>query len=476
MLFANTTFGQSPEKTIKISNHSVQTVYCAYVYGVDERVAAYTGESIGYHVKGWVAVQSGHAEYIPYTSYYKPFVYFILENNIETSEMDEKKFAPSAHPVPVQLLNAIAGGKKPRVDQFEIVQGWDGSIKPGTGADHSDLKHVTFYSRKEVTIDGPVLKLVEPQTQGTKDEFDGVYSTLGVSRTGKDYALLFATNEYPLWEKKDERFRLTTPINDARALHDVLEQEYGFEAEVYEDRTIEQMTLVLHDYIDKSYEDGDQLLIYFTGHGVFEKDIKDGFIAAKDSAAPLSSDDLAPGDERTYLRYADLERTLDRLDCKRILLILDVCYGGTFDEKIALNENPLTKGGGPSIKGIQQTLKLADTLKVKTRWYLSAGEKEEVLAETVTGEHSPFASSLVSILKGPDGILDDDVLTIPEIERHLPSLVDAEVDKKMKAYKQETGWTGEWQNQTPASGPFGSAKAADKAFVFIKRRVTSVQE
>lgn len=104
---------------------------------------------------------------------------------------------------------------------------------------------------------------------------------------------------------------------------------------------------------------------------------------------------------------------------------------------------------------------------MKTRWYLSAGEKEEVLAETATGEHSPFALSLLSILRGSGDVLEDDVLTIPEIEQLLPSLVDAEIDKSMNAYKEKTGWSGGWKNQTPASGPFGSAEAADKAFVFI---------
>ena len=348
MLFANTTFGQVTTKTLKISNHSVMTAYCAYVYVVDEKMALFTGEPVGYHVKGWVAVPSGHAEYIPYKSEYLPFVFFILENNIRIFKKDEKKSYLSSHPVPVQLLDAVAGGEKPQTNQFEIHQGLDGSVKSVTGANESNLEPVTFYSRQKLAIDGPV-KLVEPQTQGTKDKFNGVYSTLGFSRTGKDYALLFATNEYDHWGKDSQ---LSTPINDANALHDVLEHKYGFEAEVEKNKTTEEMQAILEVYAEKTYAPDDQLLVYFTGHGLYENDIKDGLIAGKNSAAPIGEKDLKRGDSKSYLSYAELERLLERLDCKRILLILDVCYGGTFSQEIALNEDPLTKGGGPSIKGI----------------------------------------------------------------------------------------------------------------------------
>ena len=130
-LFANTTFGQLPKKTIKVSNKSVMTVYCAYAYAVDEAMAVSTGESVGWHVKGWVAVPSGHIEHIPYNSNFKPFVYFIVENGSYTIETKTEKYKPSEHRVPAQLLNAIKAGEKPRVHQFEIVQGLsDGSINP----------------------------------------------------------------------------------------------------------------------------------------------------------------------------------------------------------------------------------------------------------------------------------------------------------------------------------------------------------
>ena len=102
------------------------------------------GESIGYHVKGWVSVLSGHRKSIPYRSNYKPFVYFILENNVEFFK--DAKNRESEHGVPANLWRAISNGRKPLVETFEIIQSLeDGKIVSSTGVDRSDLKDVIFY-------------------------------------------------------------------------------------------------------------------------------------------------------------------------------------------------------------------------------------------------------------------------------------------------------------------------------------------
>jgi uncharacterized caspase-like protein len=51
-----------------------------------------------------------------------------------------------------------------------------------------------------------------------------------LGRTGKDHALLFATDDYDHWP------RLNNPIDDARAIADELKNYYGFETEVLENR------------------------------------------------------------------------------------------------------------------------------------------------------------------------------------------------------------------------------------------------
>ena len=283
-----------------------------------------------------------------------------------------------------------------------------------------------------------------------RNRFDGIYKREGFVRTGTDYALLFATDTYEHWED------LSTPIADVEAIGAELADRYGFQVDIRKNvKTPAEILNVLTEYAEKDYQPGDQLFIYFAGNGYFSEITQDGYIAASNSKLP--KDD--PG-HATYLSYAQLRNDLDRIACGRVLLTLDVCYGGTFDDNISLIEEPTTRG-----TVVRNQLNLNQTLKVKTRWYLSSGGKEEVLDGV--GKHSPFAAALLTVLRNGAG--DDSVLTIPEIEHLLPEKLQEELDKITAVWKEKHPlWEGKIQ-QTPASGPFGSGKAADKAFVFIAR-------
>ena len=513
-LFASTGSGaELTERQLIIQNRAVVDAYCAYAYiVVDEKIAAHTGEAVGYHVKGWVRVPSGRSEYIQYRSNHSPFFYGILENNTIIA-LDPEKSPPSVHYVPAQLLDAIRAEKKPREYKFEIVQDFKGNILNVSGADESNLKTATFhkvvgYKDKSggmvipapIVIPGPVeikmedaveiaefdgtkiqvlqeqlahfeaaqhklMETIEHQDQMIEalenqlsvlqkhpdPKFDGVYDTQNFVRHGKDYALLFATNTYQHWDD------LNTPIRDAEAIGNELEK-YGFAVDIRKNvKTRADILNTLMAYAQKDYQLGDQLFVYFTGHGNFSEKTQDGYIATSNSELPKEDPAHA-----TYLSYAELERYLDRLACPRVLLVLDVSYGGTFDDTIALGlptkDNVSRKKEVPAT-GNQRRLDLAETLKVKTRWYVTAGGKQEV--EDGIGRYSPFASSLLTLLR--DGAGNDGVLTVPEIEETLPGIYRSELSKLEKIYKTEI-------KLEPISGSFGSGKASDKAFVFIKSK------
>jgi hypothetical protein len=285
---------------------------------------------------------------------------------------------------------------------------------------------------------------------GLREPFDGSYEREGFVRTGTDYALLFATNNYTHWNNLD------TTIANIEAIGAELENRYGFKVDIRKNvQTREDIINILTEYANKSYQPGDQLLVYFDGHGNFSEELASGFIAASNSKLPEDDPEHA-----SYLSYADLKERLDRLACGRVMLVLDVSYGGTFDRNIALNEAPPTRG-----PIMLKRLDLAETLKVRTRWYLSSGGKEQV--QDGLSSNSPFAASLLKLLRNGAG--EDGVLTIPEIERQLPLNLRVELNKAEEAWKEKHPlWTGKI-TQTPASGPFGSGKAPDKAFVFIER-------
>ncbi len=281
-----------------------------------------------------------------------------------------------------------------------------------------------------------------------RNSFDGIYKREGFVRTGKDYALLFATDTYEHWGD------LRTPIADVEAIGAELKNRYGFNVDIRKNVTIKDILATLAEYKAKRYATGDQLLVYFAGRGEFDEVLQDGHIAGTESELPNKDPILS-----TYLSFSKLRNALDNFPCERIMLILDVDYGGTFDDKIALSLEEPKKTPSIKTQGAELLLNLEDTLKVQTRWYLSSGGKEPVQDGIV---HSPFTLSLLTVLR--DGAGKDDVLTIPEIARLLPEKFQAELDKLKALYPN-----AEIQ-QTPASGPFGSGKADDKAFVFISQR------
>ena len=75
-------------------------------------------------------------------------------------------------------------------------------------------------------------------------------------RQRRDYALLFATNEYATWEP------LINPIPDAEAIAAELRDNYGFQAEVVRNPTREQIVSKQRDYSQRKFGEGDQLFIF----------------------------------------------------------------------------------------------------------------------------------------------------------------------------------------------------------------------
>ena len=463
-LFTSPGFGAKQRKFI-IKNHAVVDAYCAYAYVV-------TTENLEYHIEGWVRVPSGSAVTIEYASKYQDlYICLILANG--------NVWAAPTRTLRFNVAKALTE------DSFKVIYGiTEGTIDhihQYTSVYEKDLETQIFYDMlpkeigKTVSITIPgIANIMEehispPQPGDTSEpaaEFDGVYDTREFVRQGKDYALLFATNTYqdPHWKY------LETPISDAEAVAVELFLKYGFAVDLRRNVTIRDISEALAEYAEKSYQPGDQLLVYFTGHGVFHEALKAGYIAGTDSVFPDT-----PGYQHSYLSHSELKSNLDKLGCERVLLVLDVSYGGTFDDTIALRTDRPTRGDtltteDATVNGSQPQLDMEKTLKTKTRWYLSAVGKEKVVGQEKIqndpSEYSPFAASFLPLLRNGEGT--DGVLTIPEIEHQLPLKLRAELDKAEAAWREKYPMWDVKIQQTPASGPFGSGTASNKAFVFIK--------
>jgi uncharacterized caspase-like protein len=202
-------------------------------------------------------------------------------------------------------------------------------------------------------------------------------------RSPKNYALLFASDRY------DSYRTLVNPTYDANTLAAELKDNYGFVTETVLNPPRDTIEAKIMHYFDMKFADGDQLLVFFAGHGDYREEGKQGFVIARDSR-PKSDDRLC----KSYIKHTDLRDWIDQINCKHILVILDVCFGGTFDQRIAESVHR----SGDEYQEVADSTFLARKSKIQTRWYLTSGGKEYV-PDGRPGHHSPFAFKLIETLR-----------------------------------------------------------------------------
>ena len=236
---------------------------------------------------------------------------------------------------------------------------------------------------------------------------DGVGQTRGVALktkelrsaanfSGRQYALVVGTNNYKGAGWKN----LPNAINDARAVSDMLAQGYGFEVQLLEDKPMDTIYKAIGEYYRK-LNPTDQLVLYFAGHGDMENEfMDDGFIVCSDSRS--RADDPA---RNTYIQYVKLQKMINRIPARQILVMLDVCHGGAFNQK---RSDP-----GKTIANRNVRQFLVDQSQYTCRKFLSSVGNEEAF-DGKPGDHSPFAKLLLQVLNAK-GKETNGIITLSDI-------------------------------------------------------------
>lgn len=250
-----------------------------------------------------------------------------------------------------------------------------------------------------------------------------------------DYALLFGVNSY---EHFDPWHKLNNPIPDAEAIGNELQNRYGFAVEVVGDPSRNEILTKINQYARKRYNDNDQLLIFFAGHGYYEErnNIGIGYLVASDTLPPDA--DLG---KSSYISHGDFRERIENIGCEHIFLMVDACFSGAFDAPVTQFNR--ARGGISNLDNVQKRQFIKQTLAYKTRWYLTSGGKEYV-SDGRPNQHSPFTRRVLDALRstsaGKHGIL-----TLEDIGRY--------VEKAMPQ---------------PRAGEFGT-NAPGSNFLFIRK-------
>ncbi len=231
---------------------------------------------------------------------------------------------------------------------------------------------------------------------------------------GKYYLLAIGNDDYA------QLPRLKTAVSDARAVSSLLGSAYGFETQLLENATRQDVIRALAEYRDK-VGPRDNLLIYYAGHGWNDEDAGLGYWL------PVDAD---PDDETNWVSNSKVTSILRAMDAKHVMVVSDSCYSGT-----------LTRGIAVTRKGPSHVERLASR---RTRLALTSGGNEPVV-DGGGGGHSVFANAFLRSLRENEEVLD---ATSLHAQIREPIMRDSD--------------------QTPQFGPIRSARHEDGDFLFVR--------
>ena len=231
---------------------------------------------------------------------------------------------------------------------------------------------------------------------------------------GRYYALIIGVQDYALLDD------LSSPINDANRIAEVLEDRYGFEVITLADP--DQLTVMRAvNQLSETLGENDNLLIYFAGHGTR---LKGG---ARETGYWLPANAEPPPDDTLWVPNEFVSRHLGRLQAKRVLVVADSCYAGL------LGDDP----GYVMVGEGQYTDEYIEwKMPKRSRFVLSSGNDSPVIDDD-GGGHSVFARALLAELEQNEGLLTAPELFLRVRERVRGSELASEVgqDPQLKVIK-----------------------------------------
>ncbi len=194
---------------------------------------------------------------------------------------------------------------------------------------------------------------------------------------GRYHALVIGINDYEYLPK------LQTAVNDAKAIANVLITDYGYRVRLLINPDYGGIIDALDEYRE-TLSDGDNLLIYYAGHGWLDEDADRGYWLPVDAK---------PKRRRNWVSNATITDTLKALSAKQVMVVADSCYSGTLTRAVDMSSR--RRIGDYWRKISEKTARVA----------ITSGGLEPV-ADKGGGNHSPFAKAFLDALNDNRSIMD----------------------------------------------------------------------
>ena len=235
--------------------------------------------------------------------------------------------------------------------------------------------------------------------------------------TARNFLLVIGINDYLQWPK------LYNARNDANGIAGTLSGLYNFN---FSDVTIlldsqasrGNIYNTLRTYAEK-VGPKDNFMVYFSGHGHFDKILNEGYWV------PVDANKQSIGD---LISNSDVLKIIKSINSQHTLIVADACFSGSLF---------MESGRGDFVDNVE---------KYKSRWGFTSG-RLEVVSDGEVGKNSPFAQSLMEFFRRNT----KEKISISEIIQYVKMKVP--VDSK----------------QTPIGNPLKNVGDEGGEFIFYKK-------
>lgn len=188
---------------------------------------------------------------------------------------------------------------------------------------------------------------------------------------GTTYFLGIGIDQYQAWP------RLRNAVRDVKAIAELLIRDYGIKAEhcftLYDEQATRATIIQALEDMANRIGNTDSLLVYYAGHGHLNERQRGYWVPAD-----------APHDGISYyISNSTIRDYLGDIASLHTLLISDACFSGSL-----------------FVRGERSAdLAAHELAKLSSRWAICSGRHDEVVADGPPDGHSPFAESILDVLR-----------------------------------------------------------------------------
>jgi len=156
------------------------------------------------------------------------------------------------------------------------------------------------------------------KTKGTADPLSGLNVALEEQEMiiGDYYALIIGIDHYSgAWKPLDNAVR------DAQTIKATLDEKYKIDhfRTLYDHEATRENIIKAFEWLMKSADENDNVLIYYSGHGEYVRNLDKGFWVPVDASTSSVSN---------YISNTDIQTYLSGISSKHTLLVSDACFSG----------------------------------------------------------------------------------------------------------------------------------------------------